>query len=234
MMNQWMIFLQLFFLQTIVFVSRLSEPPENSCSHRTVPRPAEKALPQGRCDAGHGVPPPQPATGAARHPPFTTAGSAVRRSSKSSWGAGDEASRGGRLWRALLHRVPPTLAARSPRIGRRRSPRRGDPLRFQRPPRETYSALTGGLPAAATPDGTGKIPVAYLAAAGALPHGEQQWGAPQPRLPLPPPSQPPPESLDLSNSFGRVDLHFIIIQRNPAVVLHRGLLPGAVAPHMPR
>lgn len=51
-----------------MFVSRPSEPPENSCSHRTVPRPAEKALPQGRCDAGHGVPPPQPATGAARHP----------------------------------------------------------------------------------------------------------------------------------------------------------------------
>nr|XP_005491545.1 synapsin-1 [Zonotrichia albicollis] len=109
-------------------------------------------------------------------------------------GAGGRGGRGGRRWRALLHRVPPTLAARSPRIGSRRPPRREDPLRFQRPHRETYSALTGGLPAAATPDGTGRVPIAYLAAAGALPHGERQWGAPQPRLPLPPPSQPPPEA----------------------------------------
>lgn len=104
-----------------MFLSRRSEPPEDSCSHRTVPRPAGKALRKGRCDAGHGVPPPQPATGAARHPPFTTprcrAGSAVRLSSKSPRGSGTRPARagGGGGLRCAASRRLSTPAARTSR-----------------------------------------------------------------------------------------------------------------------
>lgn len=128
----------------------------------------------------------------------------MRRSSESPRGAGDEASQGEQRWRALLRRVPPTLEPRS-RCGHREPQTpvtRGSSSPLEAPPRETYCALTGGLPAAATPDGTGRVPVAYLAAAGALPHGERRRGAPQPGLPLPPPSRPPPEVSDARGGGG--------------------------------
>lgn len=148
-----------------MFVSRRSEPPEDSCSHCTVPRPAGKALPQGRCDVGHGVPaPPQPATGAARHPPFATLrcrlGSAVRRSSESPRGAGDEASQGEQRWRALLRRVPPTLDPRS-RCGHREPQTpvtRGSSSPLEAPPAKLIVPSRAGSPRRPPPTAPGGCP----------------------------------------------------------------------------
>lgn len=83
-----------------------------------------KLFPREGVMLGTGSRPPSPRPEQPDTHPSTTprcrAGSAVRRSSKSPRGAGDEAGPGGRPWRALLRRVPPAIAPRSPHIGRRR------------------------------------------------------------------------------------------------------------------
>lgn len=145
-----------------MLVSRRSEPPQDSGSHRTVPRPAGKALPQGRCDAGHGVPPPRPAAGAPsplpHHRPLP---GGQRRPQEPSGGRG-QAGQGSATPRPADSRSsqPPRREAQTPAT-------RGSSSR-QRPPRETYCALTGGLPTAAAgcPSLTWRLPGRSLTASG--------------------------------------------------------------------
>lgn len=114
--------------------------------------------------------------------------------------------------------APRPAASGSPQHPPRRSARRGEGAQPPRcgllssplppphaspplPPRPSKVTLPWRA-GSSHPTAPGGSPVAYLAAAWALPHGERRRGEPQPGLLLPPPSQPPPEVSDARGGGG--------------------------------